>query len=168
MFPKNKILVILVVISLYSTGVFLAYSGDLFSQIQKIRHENQIQKIKFSQTITFSWEEWRAFSNKKEIKHNNAYYDVISFQKFRSEVIAKVVKDDLENEFRLVISQIFNKHKTNHSAKKRTFISKHLVQKHNINFGFKIDFKSNTIENHNTQFNLKTRSFIDSLFDPPC
>ncbi|MFV5693518.1 hypothetical protein ACM55K_15960 [Flavobacterium sp. LT1R49] len=168
MFPKNKILVILVVISLYSTSVFFAYSGDLFNQIQKIRHENQIKKIKFRQTIIFSLEEWQAFSDKTEIKYNNAYYDVISFHKFHSEVIAKVVKDDLENEFRLVISQILNKHKKSPLEKKRTFLSKHLVQKNKVNFGFKIDFKIDIIENHNTQFNLKTRPFIYSVFDPPC
>lgn len=168
MFPKNKTLIILIVMSLYVTSVFLANSDDLLSQIQKIRYENQIQKIEFSQTITFSSEEWQAFSNKTEIKHNNTYYDVISFQKFHSKVVAKVIKDDFENEFRLLISQIFNKHKTPSSEKKINFLSKHIVQKNKMNFNFKTNFKIESIDNHNTHFDLRTRSFIDSLFEPPC
>jgi hypothetical protein len=167
MFSKNKRLVILIVISLYITGVFFDYSGDLFSQIQKIRRENYIKKIKFCQTRTFSLEEWESFSNKTEIRQNNIYYDVICFQKFHSKVIAKVVKDDLENEFRFMISQIFNKHKAPPLEKKHTFISKHIVQKDKINFIFKFNFKIDKIENYETQFNLKTRSFIYSLFEPP-
>lgn len=168
MLPKSKTLIIFIVISLYIAHIFFAYSGDLFSQIQKIRYENQIEKIELSETITFSLEEWQAFSDKTEIKHNNAYYDVISFQKFHSEVTVKIVKDDLEDEFRFVISQLLNQHKTPSSEKKNTFVSKHLVQKDKINFDFKIDFIIDTIENHSTQFNLKTRSFIYSEYQPPC
>ncbi|MFV5696222.1 hypothetical protein ACM55G_12405 [Flavobacterium sp. LB3P122] len=168
MFPKNKILIIIfVIISLYGTGFFLTYSGDLINPIQKIRYENQIKKIKFRQTIIFSLDEWQAFSDKKEIKYNNPFYDMISFKKNHTKVISKAVNYDLENQFRLVISQVLNKHKRFPLEKKRTFLSKHPVQKNKINFGFKIVFKIGIIENHNTQFNLKTRSFIYLLFDPP-
>jgi hypothetical protein len=168
MFPKYKKPVILIIILLNISGVFFVNSGDLFSQIQRIRYENQIKKIQSSKSMSFSLKEWKTFSDKKEIKYKNDYYDVISFQEFHSEVIAKVVKDDLENEFRLLISQIIKKRKTPPLDRKRSFLSKHLVQKNKINVGFDNDFKINTTENHNTQFNLKTRVFIYSLFDPPC
>lgn len=168
MFPKYKKPAILIIISLYIIGVFFVNSGDLFSQIQKIRYENRIKKIKLCKTIIFSSKEWKVFSDKKEIKFNNAYYDVIAFQEFNSKVIAKVIKDDLENEFRLVISQILNKQKPLPLDKKYTSLSKHLVQKEKINFVFKFNFKIDKIENYDTQFNLKTKSFIYSLFEPPC
>ncbi len=169
MFLKNKIRVILiVVISFYITGVFLTYSDNLLRQIQKIRYENQIQNIKFSKSITFSSEEWRDFSNKTEIKYKNVFYDVVSFQQFHSKVIAKVVKDDFENEFRLVVSQVLNKHKRFPSEKKRAIFSKHLVHKDKVDWSFKIDFKINAIENYNAQFNLKAKLLIYSVFDPPC
>lgn len=168
MFLKNKIVVTFIAISLYVMGVFLAHSGDLFNEIQNIRYENQIRKIKLSQTIIFSSGEWQTFSNKKEIKYNNAYYDVISFRKYGSEVIAKVVKDEFENEFRLTISQVLNKNKIPTSEKKSTFISIHLAQKYPLNIGFKINFGIDAIENYNTQFNLKTSSFVNLMYDPPC
>lgn len=168
MFKKNKIVVILIVISLYVTGVFLSYSGDLLAEIQKTRYENQIKKIKLCQTIIFSAKQWQAFSNKKEIKIKNTYYDVISFQKIQQGVVVKMVKDDLENEFRLVVSQILNKHKIPFSEKKDTSLFKHLLQKQKSSNDVKFDFEIDEIENYNTNFNLKTKSFIDLLFDPPC
>jgi hypothetical protein len=138
----------------------LAYSGDLFSQIQKIIHENQIQKIKFSQTITFSLKQWRAFSDKTAIKRKNAYYDEISFRKFHSKVITKVVKDDLKNKFCFLISQILKKSNTQPLEKKGNFLSKHLAQRNKINVGFGNNFKIDTTENHNTKFNLKIRTIF--------
>jgi hypothetical protein len=74
MISENKILRILMAISLYITSFFFEYSDDLFCQIQKIRRENYSKKIKFYQTRICSFEEWESFYNNTEIVQNSIYY----------------------------------------------------------------------------------------------
>lgn len=168
MILKNKNKTLFILISIYCIGVLLSFSGDLIQQIQDVRYQNQIEKTKKREVLVFSTKEWKYFKNQKEINYKNNFYDVVSHQEVNSKIIATVVKDKFENETRVVISQIFNKHKTPFSEKKKpSSISEHIAQVY-PKIAFKPEFLNYKPSNFDVNFDLKIKSFINLLQKPPC
>ena len=165
---KNTNKAVYIIISIYCIGLLLSYSGDLIQQLQSIRYYNQIEKTKKSEVLVFSIQEWKSFKGEKEIKYKNDFYDVISYQAIKSKIIAIVVKDRFENETRVTISRIFNKHKIPFSEKKgsNTF-SVHITQEFQI-IASKPEFLNYKPSNFDAFFDLKIKSFTNPLQKPPC
>lgn len=147
----------------------VTFSGHLILQIQTLRHHNQIEKIKYSETLEFSTTEWNNFSDNTEIKFKNNYYDVISVREINSKIIAKVVKDKFENEFRITFSKIFNKTKFPFSEKnKLNNFSKHLATKNEFVILTNLDFALDKLLKYECYLNFKTSNFINFQEKPPC
>ena len=169
MFQKNRIFAVFLILSIYVFGTILSFTGDFIQHIQVVRHQNQIEKIAKAQTIEFSFSQWEKFTDTKEIKIENDFYDVVSFRKSNSKIIAKVVKDNFENEIRITFSQIFNKHKLPASGKKKSSpIAKHFNIKLNENFKNSVVLFSKKASNFDYLINSKINSFIDLPLKPPC
>jgi hypothetical protein len=169
MFKKNKKSIIFIIISIYVIGMVMTFTGDLILQIQTIRHQNRIEKIKNSESLEFSMTQWNNFSDNTEIKFQNRYYDVISFKEIDSKIIVKVIKDQFENEFRVSLAKIFNKNKIPFSEKsKSNFFSKHLVSKVEYITFINLDFLLDKLQENNSFLNSKTSNFINFQEKPPC
>ncbi len=148
--------------------MIFAFSGNLIYQIQVVRHQNQIEKSFNSEILEFSLLEWNKFSDLNEIKFQNNYYDVISFQKINTKIFTKVVKDDFENENRILISKIFKKSKSPLSEKKKSNIfSKHIFLKNEFIF-LNIFFFLTKLQIKNGILSSKTSNFINLQEKPPC
>ena len=148
--------------------MILVFSGDLITQIQDFRHQNQIEKINQSETIAFSETEWNNFNNADEIKFQNNYYDVISIKKSYNKIIAKVVKDDFESEIRIGISKIFKNKKPISHKKKTNSISKHLISKADFLKNKDSKIHQKLIQKSDGLIHLKTSNFINFQEKPPC
>jgi hypothetical protein len=169
MFKKFKILAILSIVFIYIFGVIFTFSGDLISHIQLVRHENQIKKLDLIELLEFTNQEWLPFSDNKEIKYKNNFYDVISVQIIQSKVLVKVVKDNLESKLRLSFLKVFNKNKfPNSDYKKFDFFSKHITISTCTKLIIKTKFLLDIKQNFNIFFQHKTRSYINLLQKPPC
>lgn len=168
MILKNKNKGLFIIISIYCIGLLFSFSGDLIQKIQAVRYQNQIDKTKKREVLVFSTKEWESYNNVKEIKYKNNFYDVISYQVINSKISATVVKDKFENETRVVISQIFNKHKIPFSEKKKSSsFSEHIAQEFQI-ITSKPEFLNYKPSNFDAYFDLKIKSFINPLQKPPC
>jgi hypothetical protein len=166
---KSKKTAIFLLAILYAVVVFMAFSGDLLQDLQSIRYENKINQTKDIQTITFDQKDWNNLENHKEVKFKKTYYDVVSFRQFRSKIIVKAVKDSLENEFRLICSQLSSKYKSPISEKKDTSVFfKQIVVNQSNNYSFKLLFLLSKSKNFNIIFDLKTISYQNIPLQPPC
>ena len=144
------------------------FSGNLLNQIQVVRQQNQIEKIASSEILEFSLNEWNNFSSLNEIKFQNNYYDIISFEKINSKIVAKVVKDDFENEVRITFLKVFNKHQSPLSHKKKTnSFSNYLPCDFASNNFEKINFNADLIQHKSQYLLLRTSNFINFLEKPP-
>jgi hypothetical protein len=169
MLQKNRIIVVFIILSIYIFGTILSFTGDFIQHFQAVRHQNQIEKIARAQTIEFTFSQWKKFTDTKEIKIENNFYDVVSFRKSNSKIIAKVVKDDFENEIRITFSQIFNKHKLPASGKKKSSpIAKHFNIKLKENVRNLVVLFLKKTSNFDNLTQLKINSFIDLPIKPPC
>ena len=149
--------------------MILTFSGGLIYQIQIVRHQNQIENINNAETLEFSLLEWNKFSDSKEIKFKDNYYDVISFKNIKSKILAKAVKDDFENEFRITFNKIFNKHKSPLSEKKKTnLFSKHILSKNEFICTNKINLFNVELQKFDVIIDFKTTNFINFQEKPPC
>ncbi len=147
----------------------LTFCGNLFQKIQNVRYQYQIEKSFKSEILEFSILEWNKFSDSKEIKFKDNYYDVISFENINSKILAKVVKDDYDNEIRITFNKIFNKHKLPLSEKKKTnSFSKHILLKNEFIFRNEIIFFITKFQIKDGILNSKTSSFINVQKKPPC
>lgn len=166
---KIKNPAVILIISIYFIGMFVTFSGSLINQIQVVRHQNQIEKIANAEILEFSIIEWNNFSESNEIKFQNDFYDVISFEIINSKIFAKVVKDNFENETRITLSKIFNKTKSPFSEKKKSnSFSKHILSLNEI-IGLKnINFPLNKLLNLYEVLTSKTSNYINFLEKPPC
>lgn len=169
MFQKNRIFAVFLILSIYVFGTVLSFTGDFIQHIQVVRHQNQIEKIAKAQTIEFSFSQWEKFTDTKEIKIENDFYDVVSFRKSNSKIIAKVVKDDFENEIRVTLSQICKNQKIPYSDKKKSnTISKHFVSKDKFYTYYTNVIQLEKKSNFKFKANLKEISFIYLPIKPPC
>jgi hypothetical protein len=169
MFKIIKKPAVLILTIIYAIGVFMAYSSSLFQDLQYLRYENKIKETNHVQTIIFSEKDWQNLDNTHEIKYNNTYYDVVSFQKINSNIIIKAINDSTESEFRLLYSQLFSKHKIPFSDKKKTSLfSKQIALKEPQANYLKFNFLTVTSRNFNIFFDLKTNSYHQLFLHPPC
>lgn len=149
--------------------MILSFTGDFIQHFQYNRHQYQIEKIASAKILEFSIYDWEKFNDNKEIQIQSDFYDVISIEKKANKIFAKVVKDDFENEIRVTFSQIFNKHKTPISEKKKTnSIAKHLNAKLKVQSNYAATFYYKKKSNFDFNTNLKVISFIDLPIKPPC
>lgn len=166
---KIKNLAIFTIISIYTIGIVLTFSGELLNQIQVIRHQNQIEKISSAKTLEFSLNDWNNFSDFNEIKFGNHFYDIISYEKFDSKIVAKVVKDKFENETRVTLAKIFSKAKSPLTEKKKSnLFSKHILSKIKIVCSNKMNLFDFKLQKFDGRINSKTSTFINFQEKPPC
>ena len=78
MLKRIKNISIFVVITFYVLQLCMVFSDTLIEQIQEIRNQIQVSKTHLAEKKAISFSEWNSFSNKKEIKLNHVYYDVLS------------------------------------------------------------------------------------------
>lgn len=164
-----KNLVIFAVISVYFIGMVLTFSGDLIQRIQLVRYQNQIEKIANAKHLEFSLKEWNSFEGADEIKFQNQYYDVISFEKINSKIIANVVHDKFENEARVILTKILDKTKSPLPEKKKSnSFSKHILSKNEIICTNNIISFKFILSKFDKIIVSKTSSFINFQEKPPC
>lgn len=147
----------------------LTFSGDLLNQIQVIHHQNQIEKVSSAKTLEFTINEWNNFSELNEIKYQNNYYDVISFKKVNSKIVANVVKDKFENETRVTISKIINKSKIPFSDKKKSnSFSKHLFSQNEFICNDILNLFKFKLRKFDRVLCSKIATYINFQEKPPC
>ncbi len=169
MLKKLKIPAIISIVIVYVFSVFFAFSGGFIYHIQWVRYENQIKKLQNTESLEFSNQEWLAFSDNKEIKYKDNFYDIISVQTLQSRVIVKVVKDNLENKLNLAFLKLFNKNKSSNSDdNKFDFFSKHILASTYTKLIKESNFLLDTLQNFVSVFQIKPKSFITILQKPPC
>ena len=174
-FAKNKSLnytknlVIFSIISIYFVGMLLTFSGNLIQRIQSVRFQNQIEKIANSKNLEFSLKEWNSFEGANEIAFKNQFYDVVSFKKIDSKIIANVVPDKFENEVRIFLTKILSKTKSSLPEKKKSnSFSKHILSKNEFICPNKKHFYDYKLPIYNSVDNCKTSAFINFQEKPPC
>jgi hypothetical protein len=169
MLKNIKHISILSIATIYILQLCFVFSGTLIENIQELRHQNQISKNLMAEHMEFSLRDWQLLDNKKEIKINNTFYDVISFRNSSKKVVVKVVKDDFENEFRISFQNLFNKKNTTDSGKKKSFnpynyltVISNETKTHSVLFLYFFS-KSNL-----SFFKVKTNKIIEFIYRPPC
>lgn len=169
MFKKLKNIAIFTIISIYFIGMVISFFGGFLEHYQAIRQEFKIQKLENTTTLVFTEKEWNSFEDKKEFKHKNEYYDVISYQKKDNTIIIKAVNDSTENHFRVAINKVLKKHKKPISDRNKIkTLFAHISLGHQKNDCFKTNFIKEVTPNFNNWFNLKTKNFIFIIENPPC
>jgi hypothetical protein len=140
----------------------------ILQEWQHIHYQNQLNQTDKFQLLHFTAKEWEAKENKREFQINGVYYDVQSISYKENGVVAKVVKDELENEIRLLLTQTFQKQKSIPVNKKKgQFLSIH-----------QLSITEWRIETSSNCFKIKTpiahkKVFWDwfksnKLYRPPC
>jgi hypothetical protein len=153
---------------MYCLGLFFSFTMVFLQEWQHIHYQNQINQTDHFQLLHFTAKNWHATENKREFKINGEYYDVQSISYKGNLVIAKVVKDELENEIRLLLTQAFQKQKAIPVNKKKgQFLSIH-----------QLNITEWQIETSPNYFKIKTaiahkNVFWDwfktnKIFRPPC
>ena len=149
--------------------MIFSFSGGLITQNQNIRQKGIIEKNTNFEVLNFTINQWNKFNDTEEIKHNNKFYDVVSFKKINSNVIVTAIHDDLENEVRIFISKIYKKTK-NPISEKAFFkaFSKHILLKNNSFVKEKFLIFYNLSRKFLFQPKDKTSGFNDFVEKPPC
>lgn len=149
--------------------MFLTFSGDLIQRIQSIRFQNQIEKIANSKNLEFSLKEWKSFEGANEITIQNQFYDVVSFKKIDSKIIANVVHDKFENEVSVFLTKILSKTKSSVPEKKKSnSFSKHILPKNEFICSNKTQLYNYKLPIYNNIENSKTSAFVSFQEKPPC
>ena len=149
--------------------MIFSFSGGLITQIQNIRQKKIIEKNTNFEVLNFTINQWNEFNDTEEIKHNNKFYDVVSFKKINSNVIVTAIHDDLENEVRVFISKIYKKSKKSIPEKVVSKVfSKHILLKNNSFVSEKSLIFYNSPQKFLLQPKDKTSDFNDFVEKPPC
>lgn len=169
MLKKIKYISITTIALFYILQLSIVFSGSLIENIQHIRHQNQVSKIHLTAEKTIPLKVWNNFDDKKEIKINAIYYDVVSFKILSDSVVIKVVKDNFESELRISMQRLFDNKSLPSTDKKKCFnfynyLSIIETQKKEYT-AFLISIGSNPIK-----FFLqgKTNNIISTIYRPPC
>ena len=112
MIPKKKhkkILSTYAMVVMYCLGLFFSFTMLILQEWQHIHYQNQLNQTDKFQLLHFTAKEWKAKDNKREFQINGVYYDVQSISYKKNGVVAKVVKDELEDEIRVLLTQSFQK-----------------------------------------------------------
>ena len=91
----------------------------ILQEWQHIHYQNQLNQTDKFQLLHFTTKEWDTKENKREFQINGVYYDVQSISYKENGVVAKVVKDERENEIRVLLTQSFQKQKSIPAHKKK-------------------------------------------------
>lgn len=171
MIPKKKhkkILSTYAMVVMYCLGLFFSFTMLILQEWQHIHYQNQLNQTDKFQLLHFTTKEWDTKENKREFQINGVYYDVQSISYQKNWVVAKVVKDELENEIRLLLTQSFQKQKSIPAHKKKGhFLSVHEP----ISTQWKIEvcpiffIPKNSINNKN---NICNWLLSQKLLRPPC
>ena len=121
MLNKIKNISLFLVVTFYVLQLCMLFSSALVERIQEIRNEIQVSKINLAEKKIIPFSKWESLVNKKEIKINNVYYDVLSYEIVFNNVEINAVKDKHENNFRIVLNNLLNKKETPDSSKKKTY-----------------------------------------------
>lgn len=169
MLKRIKNIAVFVLVTFYVLQVCIVFSGTLIEHIQEIRNQIQLSKIHLAQTKIVTIAQWESNKDKKEIKINNHYYDVLSYKILSNKVRLVAVRDSHENNFRVVLNNLLNKNNTSHSEKKKSLKIPNFITVLNKN---DYEFKKNRI------FILKKMLFYASkkspvkiiidVYKPPC
>ena len=113
--------------------------------------------------------DWNDFENKKEIKINTIYYDVVSFEVYKDKIALKVVKDDLESELRISIQQLFSTKNLPACGKKKCCNFYNYLSTIENQKKVKFIFLYEVYRNPNCFFNQgNANNIIASIYRPPC
>ena len=169
MLKKIKYYSVITIAIFYILQLSLVFSGTMIENIQQIRHQNQVSKINLALEKIIPVKDWNNFDNKKEIKINAVYYDVISFRIFSDKVVIKVVKDNFESELRISMQRLFENKSLPSNDKKKCFnfynyLSIIEKQKKESN-QFLISIVTNPIAFFTHR---KTNTIKASIYRPPC
>jgi hypothetical protein len=127
MVKKIKTISLTVITGLYVLELLFIFSGTWIENIQETRIQNQINKTELSTEIPISLQQWQQITNKREIKVDDTFYDVISFKANSKSVSVTVVEDNLENELRSYLDNLFIKKNNNSNDKKTSFSPFNLI-----------------------------------------
>ena len=171
MIPKKKhkkILRTYAMVVMYCLGLFFSFTMLILQEWQHIHYQNQLNQTDKFQLLHFTAKEWKAKDNKREFQINGVYYDVQSISYKENGVVAKVVKDELENEIRVLLTQTFQKQKSIPSHKKKVhFLSVHELTSTQWKIENSPEF-SITKNSINNKKNICNWLLSQKLFRPPC
>ncbi|UFH34325.1 hypothetical protein [Flavobacterium acetivorans] len=120
---NNKHIILIFITLLYILQLCLVFPRTLIVNMQQFRAKNQISKKYLELHKEIALKDWELLDDKKEIKINNTFYDVISFKIIAQKVIVQVAKDDFESSLRISFQNILNNNKVLNSNKKKTLNS---------------------------------------------
>lgn len=164
----KKILSTYAMVVMYCLGLFFSFTMLILQEWQHIHYQNQLNQTDKIQLLHFTAKEWNAKDNKREFQINGVYYDVHSISHKGNLIVAKVVKDELENEIRLLLTQAFQKQKSTPTHKKKGHsLSVHepTSSQWKIEDGRKFFVAKNSINNKK---NICNWLLSQKLFRPPC
>lgn len=118
---KIKTISLLVITTFYVVELLFIFSGAWIENMQETRIQNQINKTELATEIQISKHQWQQITNKREIKFDDTFYDVISFKVNSKSVSVTVVEDTFESEFRFCLNNLFTKKNPNSTNKKSAF-----------------------------------------------
>lgn len=164
----TKILSTYTMVVMYCLGLFFSFTMLILQEWQHIHFQNQLNETEKFQWLHFTAKEWNAKDNKREFQINGIYYDVKSITYEKNWVVAQVVKDELENEIRLLLTQSFQKQKSIPAHKKKgQVLSVHepTSSQWTIEDSPKFFITKNSIKNKK---NICTWLLSQKLLRPPC
>lgn len=169
MLKKIKNISIFVVVTFYVLQLCMLFSGALIERIQEIRTQIQVSKIHLVEKKWIKLSEWESLDNKKEIKLNNIYYDVLSFKISSNQVAINAIKDKHENNFRIILNNLSNKKEIPNSSKKKSYKAYSFTTTLTNN-----DYQIETVfnlflikQNFNTS-NRDINKIALAIYKPPC
>ena len=169
MLKKIKNISIFVVVTCYVLQSCMLFSGTLIERIQEIRTQIQISKIHLVENKLISLSEWKSIQNKKEIKLNNIYYDVISFKISSKQVAINAVKDKHENNFRMILNNLSNKKEIPNSSKKKTYkVCSFITTLTNNDYQIETIFNLFLIKQNFNTSNKDVNKIALAIYKPPC
>ena len=169
MLNRIKNISIFLVVTFYVFQLLMMFSGTLVERIQEIRNQTQVSKIDLAEKKTVLFSEWEPLKNKKEIKINNIYYDVVSYKISSNKVIINAVKDKYENNFRIVLNILLNKKEAGNSSKKKAYKYYNFISAL-VNNNYKIEtiFSFLPVKQNFNTLNKDVNKIGLTIYKPPC
>ncbi len=170
MLKNIKYIAVFSIVTLYVFQLCTLFSEVYVENVQQIRHQNQISKAYLSEYKVFSISEWNRMNDKKEIKLNDSFYDVVSFKIKSNKVVVNVVKDNFENEIRIALNRLFNKkNSTNSNKKKRINTFNHITVINKTDDDYLVKLSVLKVKRNNSHFIQGKPNKITLKTDrPPC
>jgi hypothetical protein len=170
MLNKIKNISVFIITTFYVLQLCTIFSGTLVEHLQEIRNQIQLSKIHLSEEKTLTLSHWKSLENKKEIKINNIYYDVLSYEVLSNKVLINAIKDKNENDFRIVLNNLFNKKESSpYSGKKKSFNTYNFITILYTN-NYTIESNLNLLSKKSSFYTTikNTRKVALTIYKPPC